>query len=303
MHPRPASAFRTVMITAAAAGTVSLLAVGCRSSVQASGGQATSTPQSSQSGQPGQSGQSPRQAVAQAAHEAARVTSCAFTLTVHLSGPLSGSMSGSVQSRTQPSLQTAATIGSMSFSHLTLPGSLQEVTTSSMLYLKVGVLQAMLGKPWASIPLSQLQNNTGIDLSQILQEAQDNNPIVDGQMLSSSKNLRSVGTQTIGGVTTTHYTGSFSASAGLAKLPSGLRDIEQAKEDLLGVKSLSFDAWIDAQHRIRKLVITQHDRLLTLTATMQVTNFNQPVDVSVPPASQVKGISFSDLHFLSGLHI
>ena len=304
MHPRPAPAFRTVMITAAAAATVGLVLTGCRSITQAGSGQASPS-QSSQSQSQSQSpqSQSPQQAVSQAAHQAAKINSCAFTLTVHLSGLVSGTMAGSLQARNRPSLLTEADFSTMDISGIDLPGSLQEITTSNTAYLKIALLQAMLGKPWAAIPLSELQNNAGINVSQILQQAQDNNPMVDGQMLAGSKNLRSVGTQTIDGVPTTHYTGTFSAEAGLAKLPSGLRAIEQAKEDLLGVKSLSFDAWIDAQHRIRKLVVTQHDRLLTLTATMQVTRFNQPINVSVPPASQVKAISFSDLHFLSGLHI
>ena len=297
------------MITAAAAATVGLVLTGCRGITQAGGGHSASPSQSSsQSSSQSQSksrsrSQSPQQAVSQAAHQAAKINSCAFTLTVHLSGPLSGTMAGSLQARNRPSVLTEADFSTMDVSGIDLPGSLQEITTSNTVYLKIALLQDMLGKPWAAIPDSALRNDAGINVSQILVQAQDNNPMVDGQMLAGSKNLRSVGTQTIDGVSTTHYTGTFSAAAGLAKLPSGLRSIEQAKEDLLGVKSLSFDAWIDAQHRIRRLVVTQHDRLLTLTATMQVTSFNQPINVSVPPASQVKAISLGDLHFLSGLHI
>jgi hypothetical protein len=285
------------MITAAAAATVGLVLTGCRSITQAGSGQSASPSQSaSHAPQAQPQAQSARQAVSQAAHRTAKINSCAFTLTVHLSGRLSGTMVGSLQARNRPSVLTEADFSTMDVSGIDLPGSLQEITTSNTVYLKMALLQAMLGKPWAAIPDSALRNDAGINVSQILEQAQDNNPMVDGQMLAGSKKLRAVGTQTIDGVSTTHYTGTFSAAAGRAKLPSALRSIEQAKEDLLGVKSLSFDAWIDAQHRIRKLAVTQHGRSLTLTATMQVTSFNQPINVSVPPASQVKTISVSDLH-------
>jgi LppX_LprAFG lipoprotein len=292
MHPRPASAFRMVMIMATAAGTVGLGLAGCRSSTQAGSGGGASTSPSATS----QSSQSSRQAVRLAARQAARINSCRFTLSLQLSGPVTGSMSGSVQMRSRPSPLAEVEFGSVDFSGITVPGSVQEITTSNTLYLKIALLQVMLGKPWVAIALSGLQQGTGISLGQFLQQAQANNPMVYGQMLAASKNLRSVGTQTIDGVTTTHYTGTFSADAGLARLPSNLRTIERTWVHLFGDRSIGFDAWIDAQHRIRKLVVTQHRGSLRLSATMQVTSFNQPVNISVPPASQVKTISPSDLH-------
>jgi hypothetical protein len=282
MHPRPASAFRTVMITAAA-GAVGLLAVGCRSGTEAGSSQAAST------------SQSPLQAITLAAHQAAKVNSFKSTLSLHLSGAVTGSMSGSLQMRKQPSVLEAADLSTLDINGHNLPGGMQEVATSSTIYLKMSELRAVLGKSWVAIPFSELQSGTGINLSQLIQEAQSNNPMVDAQMLAGASNLRSVGTQTVDGVTTTHYTGTFPVSAGLASLPSSLRGTVQKELQSLGVQNIGFNAWIDTQHQVRKLVLAEHGSSLQVTATMQVTSFNQPVSISIPPASQVKTIPASDL--------
>lgn len=47
---------------------------------------------------------------------------------------------------------------------------------------------------------------------------QGNNPLAQTQMLAAAKDVRTVGTQEVDGVQTTHYTGSYPPSAGLAKL-------------------------------------------------------------------------------------
>ena len=107
--------------------------------------------------------------------------------------------------------------------------------------------------------------------------------------------MRAVGTQTIGGVSTTHYTGSYPVSAGLAKLPASVRAKEQKALRTLGVKTVHFNVWIDGQHLTRKIIATETGGAETLKVTMQVTSINQPVSVTLPPASQVATIPASAL--------
>ena len=105
-------------------------------------------------------------------------------------------------------------------------------------------------------------------------------------MLLASKNVRAVGTQVINGVSTTHYTGTFKASAALAKLSPSLR-----KELAPGLKLITgdirFNAWIDAQHVVRRITEVYTVMGQTGTATMDVTAVNQPVHIAPPPARRV----------------
>jgi hypothetical protein len=269
------------MLTAAAAAAV-LLAAGC--------GSGSGNNSSHQAGAP----QSPVQAITLAARQAGQVSSFASTLNIQTSGSVRAAMAGTMQIRKQPSLLVNANFGTVSANGQDMPGGMQEILTGSTLYLKMGALAQELGKPWASIQLSQLQG-AGINLSQLTQELQDNDPMIEAQMLTGASNLRAVGTQTIGGAATTHYTGTFTVSAGLAKLPPSERAIEQKALQALGINDIGFNAWIDAQHQIRKITVAEHGSSVRVAATMQVTSVNQPIDVSPPPASQVKAIPASAL--------
>lgn len=267
------------MTTAGAA--AALLAVGCSSgggiNVSGSGGS-----------QPGAKPMSPAQAVTLASQKAASVNSFATTLNVQMSGPFSGTMVGTMQLRKRPSLLIDAKFSKLALGRTSVPGGMEEIVTTKTLYLKLATLQQELGKPWAAVPVSAPSGHA--ELSQFTQQAQQNNPMIDVQMLSSAKNLRKVGTQTIGGVPATHYTGSFAASAGLAKLPASLRSTEQKGLQSLDITTLSFNVWINAQHEVQKIVVNEHGGSEQLAATMQVTRYNQPLTVSLPPASQVKAL-------------
>jgi hypothetical protein len=238
---------------------------------------------------------SPAQAVTLASRQAASVNSFAATLNVQTSGPITATLAGRVQLRKRPSVLVDADFSTLKANGQAEPGGMQEILTSKTLYLKLAALQRRLGKPWGAIALSGLSQSTGVNLSQLTQQVQQNNPMTDAQMLTSAKNLRSAGTQTIGGLQTTHYTGSFPVSAGLAKLPPSLRSTEQRALQTLGISTISFNAWIDAQHRIRKIAVTEHGSSARVASTMQVTAFDQPVNVNLPPASQVKTIPASAL--------
>ena len=114
-------------------------------------------------------------------------------------------------------------------------------------------------------------------------------------MLAAAKDVRAVGTQTIDGVSTTHYTGTYSLSAGLAKLPASQRAVAQKGLQTLGVKTVRFNVWIDGQHQTRKIIVAEAGSVENMTMTMQVTGINQPVRVTLPPASQVATIPASAL--------
>jgi hypothetical protein len=271
---------RKVTTMIAAGSAAALLAAGC--------GTSSSTG-------PSAAALAPAQAISLAAHQAKTISSFAATLTEKLSGQASGTVAGTMQVRTRPSVFTHVAFDSLGFAGHSLPGGLEEILTSKAAYVKMALFSQQLHKPWAEIPYSALQQGTGINLGQLLQQAQSNNPLVQTQMLVSAKNVRAVGTETIGGVKTTHYTGSYPLAAGLARLPASMR--AAARQALQGQANqvIGFSVWIDAQHQTRKLVVSGGSAAGHMTLTMQITAINQPVSTALPPASQVATIPASAL--------
>jgi hypothetical protein len=234
---------------------------------------------------------SPIQAIALAATQAKQATSFATDLSLQMSGTTSVSMSGSLAMRTQPSLLATANFSSIKASGQSMPGGMSEILTNKTIYLKMAELQQELGgKQWLELPLSELQQSTGLDLSQLLDQVQGNNPLVQTQMLAAAKDVRAVGTQEVDGVQTTHYTGSYPISAGLAKLPASLRGMAQQQIQKLGLQTAAFNVWIDAQHQTRKMTMTEHGTGETVDVTLNVTSIGQPVNVTLPSGSQVATI-------------
>jgi len=167
--------------------------------------------------------------------------------------------------------------------------------TNKAFYLKMAGLQQRLGKPWAEVSFAELPKGTGASFSQLTQQIQGSNPLLQTQMLASAKTVREAGTQVIDGVPTTHYTGTYNVAAALAKMPPSFRRTEQKTMKALGIKTVAFNAWIDAQHQVRRIVVSQQGGMEQVRVTMQVTGINQPISISYPPASQVTTIPASAL--------
>jgi hypothetical protein len=276
MLPRP----NKVIVTCAAGAAAVLLAAGC-------GGGGT---------HPAARALSPQQAITLAANQAKQVNSFGVRMSVTMSGTASVTMSGTAHVRIRPTLLADADFSKIDAAGQSLPGGMHEILTHRSIYLKMAPLSQQLHKPWAKISFSDLQQGTGVNLSQLTQQVQNSNPLMQTQMLAAAKDVRAVGTQTIDGVTTTHYTGTYSLSAGLAKLPASQRAVAQKGLQTLGVKTVRFNVWIDGQHQTRKIVVAEAGSVENMTMTMQVTGINQPVSVTLPPASQVATIPASALH-------
>jgi hypothetical protein len=200
-----------------------------------------------------------------------------------------------VRVRNRPSRLADANFSTFDVGNQNMPGGMHEIVTGRAVYVKMALLAQELHKPWVKISFSQRQQGTGVNVGQLTQQVQSNNPLVQTQMLAAAKDVRALGTQTIGGVSTAHYTGTYPISAGLAKLPASERAVAQKGLRTLGITTVRFNVWIDAQHQTRKIVVIESGSVETMKVTMQVTSINQPVSVTLPPASQVAAIPASAL--------
>jgi hypothetical protein len=246
---------------------------------------------------------SPRQAIQLAADETHNVNSFAATVDIRVSGKpgSSGSlgdaeMAGTFQEQLHPSLLASADFGTFSIAGQSMAG-LGEVITPKAVYIKLGLLTQALHstKPWVEMPLSALSGSTGLNLGSLIDQMQTNSPLTQTQLLAGATDVRTAGTGTVDGVPVTEYTGSYSMSVALAKLPADVRGQLGQILQKVGISGVQFRVWIDGQHLVRKEIVTMDASAFTETVTATVTSINQPVTISVPAASQTATFPVSAL--------
>jgi LppX_LprAFG lipoprotein len=236
-----------------------------------------------------------RQALSLAVSSSQQITSASTTLSVKTTGSTAAATTGSMQMQLKPSLLISANL-KVAVAGQTIPVS--EIIRDKTIYLKVPGLSQHVGKPWLKISLAQLAGN-GAAFSQLLQSVQSGNPLDQTKLLSVSKDVHATGTQVIDGVTTTRYAGSYTPSAALAAMNPSLRKL--MGPGLKQIKgNVKFTVWIDAQHRTRRLVATENVNGQTVVTTINITAINQPVSITLPPASQVTTVPSSLLNGSGG---
>ncbi len=247
-----------------------LLLAACGSGPAGSGGSASTT-------------LSPRQALLAAATQDRQVTSATETLTVKASGLQNETTSGTILIQLKPALQLSANLSIAAAGKST---HIKEVLTGSAIYFSAAALTGQVGKPWIKIPLSALTGTAGASFAQLFHSLQSNNFANQTELLTAAKNAHVVGTQTVGGVSTTEYAGSFKAAEGLKTLPAGFRKALATELQALGNTTISFHVWIDGQKHVRKITEIETVNGENISTTVNITSINQPVHIAVPPASQ-----------------
>ncbi len=238
----------------------------------------------------GGSAQTPAQVLAAATHNSATVSSLSATYSEQISGTASGSITGSVQEIRKPlqmSIGMTETVEGQ-----TIP--LSAILTDNNMYIKFGNMAGLpsdlVGK-WIEFSLSSLD---GGEFSSLLQSVQNENPASQMQELLAAKDLRADGTQVIDGVQTTRYVGAFTPAAALKVLsPSARKALAPAMGQIHGL--IKFSVWIDGNDHIRQFTENETVASETVNATFNFVSFNQPVTVTIPPASKVVPYSGSGL--------
>jgi len=280
------SRYRPALLAAAAALTA-VLAAGC-----------SGTPQASHTDHAGSgAAPAPGQAIELAAAHAAVANSVTANITMRGSGSTPLTMSGSLREVVRPNLAAELNFPSLSAAGQSLPGGMSEIVTGKAAYLRLsGISQLIGGKSWLKVPFSELDKALGVNFEQLIQQAQDNSPLVQMQLLAGATGVRVVGTGTIGGIHVTEYSGSYPMAAALKRLPAGLRSQVGQQAVKAGISSVSFNVWLDGQQQVRKLIVVEHGTMEDMTVTMLVTSINQPVSIKLPPAADVATIPQSALN-------
>ena len=180
--------------------------------------------------------------------------------------------------------------------NLTVPGAgamqMQEIVDGHVFYVQLpsglpGGLPG--GKSWIKIDLDTLGKQAGIDLGAM----QESGAGQLGQYLGflrAAGGARRVGTETIDGVSTTHYAARIDFAKAAKMLGGSAGKALSQFESKLGLQSLPVDVWVDGQKLVRRLTAaftTQGTTQVSLNMTMDVLRYHVPVHVTAPPASQV----------------
>ena len=223
-----------------------------------------------------------------AADQTQQVNSMAASISAQITGDaVTETATGTMAAQLKPTLRLEDSLN-MSISGQSL--RITEILSGKILYLKLPAELGLTSKPWVEIPFSQIPGQTGSTLSQLAQNAQNDNPAQQLRMLTGSKNVRVAGTQVIDGVRTTEYTGSLTSTAAQAALPANERSL------LAGLTgSIRFSVWIDAQHHARKLTATETDGGMQVHLTMDITALNQPVHIVLPRPRRVTSLTGGSL--------
>ena len=105
---------------------------------------------------------------------------------------------------------------------------------------------------------------------------------------SSRPRRVSHGSESVGGVNTTHYTVSANLDRAAQHLQGATRDTVQGVISQSGVKNLPLDVWVDENGYIRKVRYDEHaGRREAAQVTMELHDFGAPVPISAPPSNAV----------------
>jgi hypothetical protein len=168
--------------------------------------------------------------------------------------------------------------------------------TREAMYMSMPGLSAQLGKKWMRMGYADLEKAAGSGLGKLLQQQ-----LTQGQdfrkylkLLVASQDLQTVGTETVGGVSTTHYRGTIDAlkalsdSGQLAGLSAA--DRKQLKQQFaqLGLRTFKADIWVDGDGYLRRIRETAKTAQGAFDVRMDMSDFGVAVNVSPPPSADVR---------------
>ncbi|WP_165494916.1 LppX_LprAFG lipoprotein [Actinomadura roseirufa] len=214
-------------------------------------------------------------------------------LSMRTTGSAAGgvTMTGTMRYRTKPDLAYSMDFGRMSVGGKSVPG-MKQILVGRTMYMKMPMLSALGGgasaKPWVKISLDELGQRAGMNIDQMLDQARRMDPVQNTKMLTASKDAREVGKETVDGVQTTHFTGTYRMEDAIAKLPPEQQEAYRKSLQTSGMEGMAFDLWVDGQNLPRKMRMTGRQGAAgEMTMTMAYHDFGKPVDIAAPPADQV----------------
>jgi len=187
----------------------------------------------------------------------------------------------------------------LDLSELGVKGGIDERIVGGAVYLdfkslfdqsKRTIPDSLAGKRWVRADASDLGVTGGVG---------GGDPTSQLDALAGIDDVQKVGTDEVGGVSTTHYRGTIDVQKALANLPEPQRT--QLQEALGKVKidtTLPVDVWLDGRNRTRRLGLVEKlesssTGTTTVTVDLELGHFGTDVHVAAP--SEDETVSLQDL--------
>lgn len=236
------------------------------------------------------------QVLGKAAEKTGQLDSFKAEMSMEMTGTSQGdiSMTGQMQYRLKPELAYSMKFDQMSVAGQTMSG-MEQILVGRTFYMKMPGLNQLGGnpsKPWMKLSLDELGRQSGMNLDQLLQQSQQMDPVQNTKMLTASKDAREVGKETVDGVKTTHYTGTYRIEDAIGQLPADQQEMIRKGYAQSGLDDMQFDLWVDDQQLPRKMAMkSQQTADGVMNMTIKYRDFGKPVNIAEPPASQVTDFS------------
>ncbi|MBO8191401.1 hypothetical protein ITI46_06810 [Streptomyces oryzae] len=148
------------------------------------------------------------------------------------------------------------------------------------------------GKKWMKYDYDALAEKGGASGAMLKDQMQNNNPARSVQLVLASGKVKALGTETVRGKKTTHYSGTISVSE-LTRMQSkdlseeDLQSLEQQFKQQ-GLKKEKIDLWIDENDLLVKKheVAKSTDGATGVDATNYYSDYGTPVNVTAPPVGE-----------------
>ena len=181
-------------------------------------------------------------------------------------------------------------------------GPMEIILKDNIGYLNLGTLGAQLtnGKQWLKLDLSSvatLPGSTG-SLSSLSKVNQNADPAQQMRLLLASGDLKRVGTETVDGVKSTHYTGTVDPvrvvqqHAGSNLTPDDVSKLKDALQQA-GITSENIDLWLSQATSLPvEIKVSANSTTAGQIATdLHFSDWGRPVSITAPPDDQVVDIS------------
>jgi hypothetical protein len=200
--------------------------------------------------------------------------------------------------RIRPTLAFTADLAQASHGGQSLPGGgAQAVFTDNVLYVRAQQLSQLTGgKPWMRFDAEKASEGAGLNMTDLVNQVQKVNPAEQTKMFTASKDVHTVGQESIDGVKTTHYTGTVTVAEALKRLDAATRDRAAKFYEPGPDQKMNFDLWTDGDQLPRKLVSKVNGpKGDAATVTILYRDFGKTVNVTAPPADQVQDFNLGGL--------
>lgn len=214
-----------------------------------------------------------------------------FTMNLTMDGHMAdgqAKMKGAIQVVLRPQFGMRMNFASMTVDGERVPPFEMRLVGSAV-YMKMDIFKEINGgKPWIKFSAKEFGGAAGgMDLQKQLDQAQQQSPAEQIDMLKGTGNIREVGTETIEGVQTRHLSGTLTPQQALGQMDAKERQEFEETYGKLGNSPIAFDVWIGDDELPRKLTTLWTSAKGPLSMTMLYSGYNSQATVAAPPAKQV----------------